>query len=259
LDSLDGQLLRARGGDILATQWRERHDALLQVKEELAEKVHILSGTSTSTNACTGAGAGTDTGSVVAGGGEAGGRGLFNPYNNADGSSQATNIANTTSVPGRSIEQLYVLLKDEYRDFRRRTTSLEQQRLAEIEDYRRTVEELTHGSHGSHGPHKAVHSISSSTNSDRDKDNIDKSDASSSGASNMLESKNLYIKQMVYQYLLCQEPEVRTNIEAALVAMFRFNAEEKAAIGSARQAREGTGGSSLGMGLGAFGNMFSRT
>jgi len=248
--SKENELLRARGGDMIAAQWRERYDALLKEKEDLADTVHILSGAA-STAAGT-APAGT------AGGSGGSGRGLLNPYNSTEGSAQtATSSSAPGAYGGRSIEQMYVLLKDEYRDFRRRATAAEQQRLAELEDFRRTVEELTKGSQEAH---KTVQSSSSSSSSssDRDRDNSDRNDASSSsGSSNMLESKNLYIKQMVYQYLLCQEPEVRINIEAALVAMFRYNAEEKTAIGQARQTREG--GAGLGMGFGAFGTMFSRT
>ena len=50
----------------------------------------------------------------------------------------------------------------------------------------------------------------------------------------MLESKNIYIRQMVLQYLLCKEPEVKVNIENALVAIFRFDASERDAISTKR-------------------------
>lgn len=254
--SAENELLRSRGGEIIASQWRERYDALLQEKEDLAEKVLILSGTGTGTGSASAAAPAAGRGGG-GGGGMVSGKGLLNPYNGADGSQQTNNSSSNTSqqgTHGRSIEQLYVLLKDEYRDFRRRTTSLDRQRLAEMEELRRTVEELTHGLRSS--------SVSSNVSSDRDRDGTDMGDVTGGGGtstSNMLESKSLYIKQMVYQYLLCQEPEVRINIEAALVAMFRFNAEEKSAIGIARQSREGAASASLGIDLGAFSNMFSRT
>ena len=51
----------------------------------------------------------------------------------------------------------------------------------------------------------------------------------------MSESKNQYIRQMVFQYLSCKETEVKMHIEVALVAMFRFNEQEKAAIRSRKE------------------------
>lgn len=48
----------------------------------------------------------------------------------------------------------------------------------------------------------------------------------------MAESKMQYVKQMVYQFLICREPEVKSHIESALIAFFRFSEEEKLAIKS---------------------------
>lgn len=48
----------------------------------------------------------------------------------------------------------------------------------------------------------------------------------------MAESKVQYVKQMVYQFLICREPEVKSHIESALIALFRFSEEEKMAIES---------------------------
>lgn len=46
----------------------------------------------------------------------------------------------------------------------------------------------------------------------------------------MMESKVKYIRQMVFQYLSCREPEVKLHIESALMAMFRFNDQERISI-----------------------------
>lgn len=50
------------------------------------------------------------------------------------------------------------------------------------------------------------------------------------GGKGMVESKVQYVRHMVFQYLVCREPEVRTHIELALMALFRFSEEERAAI-----------------------------
>ncbi len=50
------------------------------------------------------------------------------------------------------------------------------------------------------------------------------------GGKGMAESKVQYVRQMFFQYLVCREPEVRAHIEMALVTLFRFSEEERAAI-----------------------------
>ncbi len=51
----------------------------------------------------------------------------------------------------------------------------------------------------------------------------------------MVESKVQYVRQMVFQYLVCSEPEVKSHIEAALIALFRFTEEERGVIESRRK------------------------
>jgi hypothetical protein len=46
----------------------------------------------------------------------------------------------------------------------------------------------------------------------------------------MAESKVQYVRQMVYQYLVCREVEVKAHIESALMALFRFSEDEKNAV-----------------------------
>lgn len=48
----------------------------------------------------------------------------------------------------------------------------------------------------------------------------------------MAESKVQYVRHMIFQFLVCREPEVRAHIEAALMALFRFSEEERAAVAS---------------------------
>ena len=45
-----------------------------------------------------------------------------------------------------------------------------------------------------------------------------------------------YIKQMVFQYLVCKDPEVKLHVESALMNMFRFSETEKNAIVDTRKA-----------------------
>jgi hypothetical protein len=51
----------------------------------------------------------------------------------------------------------------------------------------------------------------------------------------MAESKVQYVRQMVFQLLVCTETEVKAHIESALMALFRFSEEERAVIESRRK------------------------
>jgi hypothetical protein len=51
----------------------------------------------------------------------------------------------------------------------------------------------------------------------------------------MVESKVQYVRQMIFQYLVCTEPEVKSHIESALMALFRFTEEERQVIDSRRK------------------------
>ena len=56
------------------------------------------------------------------------------------------------------------------------------------------------------------------------------SQSSSNGMKGMTEAKIQYVRQMVFQHLSCKDQEVKVNIEAALMAIFRFSEEEKSQI-----------------------------
>ena len=60
--------------------------------------------------------------------------------------------------------------------------------------------------------------------------------AESNSSGNLQNSKMQYIKQMVFQYLVCKDPEVKLHVESALMNMFRFSEAEKCAIIDTRKA-----------------------
>lgn len=47
---------------------------------------------------------------------------------------------------------------------------------------------------------------------------------------NFQDSKIMYIRQMFLQYLSCRDEVVRPHIQSALIAMFRFNEQERGSI-----------------------------
>lgn len=75
----------------------------------------------------------------------------------------------------------------------------------------------------------------------------------SSGNSGLMESKVKYIRQMVFQYLSCKEPEVKLHIESALMAIFRFNDQEREAIEERKAEESQDTLTSITNFLGAFG------
>ena len=124
----------------------------------------------------------------------------------------------------KSIAEAYLELRDEYKDFRRRVAAVERQR-----------SESAGGLDTSTAPEEC--SYIGAFNG-------------KVGGSKMSESKMLYIKQMVLQYLSCRDGVVRPHIEAALVAMMRFSDEERAAIELRRRDEAQDAISSLGSYLG---------
>ena len=43
---------------------------------------------------------------------------------------------------------------------------------------------------------------------------------------------------MVFQYLICRDPEVKLHVENALIAIFRFNETEKSAISETKKSED---------------------
>ena len=59
--------------------------------------------------------------------------------------------------------------------------------------------------------------------------------STSAGKGGMAESKVQYVRQMIFQYLVCIEPEVKAHIEDALMAIFRFTEEEREVVESRKK------------------------
>ena len=153
------------------------------------------------------------------------------------GGGEGSFVGNIKAI--KSIEQQFIELKDEYKDFKRRSNGLEQQRKAEVEELRR---ELAFADVGvTHRGGGAGHELlersgsglgsGSGSNGDAGSDVVSRADAYD-------EKKNVYIRQMVLQFLTCKESEVRVNIEAALVAIFRYGEDERKAIEERRVAEQ---------------------
>ena len=125
----------------------------------------------------------------------------------------------------KSMEQAFIELKDEYKEFRRRVRALEQQRKDELEQIR--LEAKINGNEQSfsrleYDLDKNLKSSSSSINSSNNWERGIRP--------NMGESKLQYVRQMVCQYLSCRDSVVKVHIESALIAMFRFNEQERLGI-----------------------------
>ncbi len=108
----------------------------------------------------------------------------------------------------KSLAQSYIELRDEYKEFRRKVLAIEKQRSQE----------------GTKKTESSVTFDNTSTNTVK---------------LGMGESKIQYIRQMVFQYLSCKDGVVKPHIESALIAIFRFNTEEKQAIESRQKEEEG--------------------
>jgi hypothetical protein len=118
---------------------------------------------------------------------------------------------------GKSIEQAYFDLKEEYKEFRKRFLAIQEQREAELDDLRQRGVVLRGGPGHNGGSNEVITATDGPLHQ---------------------QSKLLYLKQMVFQYLSCKSLEVKAHVEKALIAMLRFNEMEKAAIEEARKAED---------------------
>lgn len=236
----ENEQLRNRGDDsLMAAQWKDRYDAMVKEKNELMEKLNILGRNLQLTTT------GKDTSSSM--------KERENKDSKPDLTIKSQHLDSDATASLRSIEQLYIELKDEYKEFRRRALSLEQSRKSEIEELKRSLDNTSFVSVSSPGgpsstkgtPHSRQSNVArspadsrTSSNTDLSKLGIGSANVDKNGINgahmgnsiNMIESKQKYIKQMVLQLLTCKDVEVRINIEAALIAMFRFTDAEKIQI-----------------------------
>jgi hypothetical protein len=238
----ENEQLRNRGDDsLMAAQWKDRYDAMVKEKNELVEKLNILGRNPQLT---------TD-------GKDASMKEKDIKDTKLDLTIKSQHLDGDATASLRPIEQLYIELKDEYKEFRRRALSLEQSRKSEIEELKRLLDTSFLSVSSPGGPSDTTAGVSKATshnrqsndtrspadsrtgsNTDLSKLGIGSTSADKTGNNgahmgnsiNMIESKQKYIKQMVLQLLTCKDVEVRINIEAALMAMFRFTDIEKAQI-----------------------------
>lgn len=68
----------------------------------------------------------------------------------------------------------------------------------------------------------------------------------------LAESKVQYVRQMVFQYLICKDPEVKSHIETAIMTLFRFSFDEKETIEKVRKEEQQDTLSSITNFLGSF-------
>ena len=126
------------------------------------------------------------------------------------------------SCANRVIPLLFGVLKYNLQEFRKRFLAIQEQRDSELEELRQRGIILRGGS-----------SILGTSNSSSEHTSTT---TDSNGSGNLQNSKMQYIKQMVFQYLVCKDPEVKLHVESALMNMFRFSDAEKSAIVDTRKA-----------------------
>lgn len=68
----------------------------------------------------------------------------------------------------------------------------------------------------------------------------------------LAESKVQYIRQMIFKYFICKDPEVKAHIESAIMTLFRFSAEERDVIEKVRKEDQVDTLSSITSFLGSF-------
>jgi hypothetical protein len=266
----ENEVLRSKGGEsLLATQWRGRYEACMREKEELAEKLR-----------------------------------------------SHTAWTNSVNASGKSVEQAYVELQEEFAVFRKKVAAIDRRRLrttastavqlagtttaaangaaggsngaegaglgmllnrngeSDLGVLLREYEMLAsqnatasgaagsgaagnnrngggnsssaHGARGSYSGGSAAGMYGYGSGMYEDSSSGGGSGGGSGGASGgasggsdgaggMTASKIKYVRHMIFQYLCCKEPEVKTHMETALMAIFRMSNEEREAIEAKRR------------------------
>lgn len=218
----ENEVLRSKGGEsLLATQWRGRYEACMKEKEELVERLE-----------------------------------------------QYTSWTNAVNASGKSIEQAYIELQEEFSSFRKKVTAIERRRQRATASIGGLGSDGVSGTLGGYGSseseltalvkeYDAHHSASSGSSSHTgtglrslgSPSAHGSSRLTSSGAAGpilsreddgdpstgMTGSKIKYVRHMVFQYLSCRDPEVRSHMETALMTIFRMSHEEREAIESKRR------------------------
>eukprot|EP01041_Mallomonas_annulata_P001423 gene1423-2730_t len=107
----------------------------------------------------------------------------------------------------KSIEQSYIDLKAEYKEFRRRALALERDRQQNIEGLKEEISKL-----------------------ENETDNLHTSNTNNTNTQHVESTKLLHLRHLVLQYLCCREPEVKEHMENALITLLRFSNQEKLSI-----------------------------
>jgi hypothetical protein len=149
----------------------------------------------------------------------------------------------------KSIEQAYAELREEYKEFRRRMTTPSSNEGHQL---------MNESMDGSHSPGTINRSFNDSYYSPMPNggSNYELGNVSSSGGSlrsmGLGESKIQYVRHMVFQYLSCKDASVKPHMESALIALFRYNETERAAIEEQRKADDYDTIASISTFLGSF-------
>jgi hypothetical protein len=226
----ENEVLRSKGGEsLLATQWRNRYEGCMKEKEELLEKLDMYS--------------------------------------------SWTNAVNNS---GKSMEQAYIELQEDFSSFRKKVAAIDRRRQRATASVALsaaageglpgalgTESELTallkeYEAHRA-GSYSAVTSGSGGTPRVTGRSSVTAGGAQTGNDDDggehagMTASKIKYVRHMVFQYLSCREPEVRTHMETALMTIFRMTAEEREVIENRRKEEATDTLSSLTSFLGSLG------
>jgi hypothetical protein len=180
----------------------------------------------------------------------------------------------SVTASGKSMDQAYIELQEEFRTFRKKLASIDRRRQrnttsavlnapaegdaaavletgvgtreseisALIGEYEASAVNHSHNSHHASYNHNGYHTNGShSSRHARGPLSLDEELGNNNhthgadGSSGMTASKIKYVRHMVLQYLACKEPEVKQHIETALMTIFRMTPEEREVIESKRK------------------------
>lgn len=162
---------------------------------------------------------------------------------------------NSVTSSGKSVDQAYVELQEEFRTFRKKLAAIDRRRQRTTASA--ALSSAAEGSVAStsHAPGVGVESELSALLREYELNasgNANGSTASQNGrtsqrqratppeeendaSAGMSASKIKYVRHMILQYLSCKEAEVKSHIETALMTIFRMSPEEREVIESKRK------------------------
>ena len=197
------------GESLVAAQWRERYELCRVEKDELLQRCKLTNNNANYDN---------------------------NHHNNNHGPSGDGVLSGQGTSP---FQQLYVELKEEYKEFRGRVLALEKERERKRELRRNGGGEgdKERDKDRDRGRREGGGS-SSSSSSGSSSSRIQPYGGGAGSGSGTGAAKHEYIKNLILQYLCCKDPLVRGHMEIAIVQMFRFTGEERNAIEDRKKGEE---------------------